>query len=179
MATKNKKTNNAPISDESIIEALTTQMNIKDAARVLGRSYNWLLKKSHDLVRAGLIESRDAYPVYHRTGGPAGKTITVYFNSAVWPQDRYYIRGSFDEWQSDPGFALVSSSSDNAYYSVAITLPQGVEGADFFINNGQDLNDPANLYQPTPGANFHLSADDGSDFTIENFDNAHPGKPEN
>ncbi len=168
---------NAPVSDEEVINALTTQMNIKDAAKALGRSYNWLLKKSHDLVEAGVIESRDVYPAYHRIGFlSSDRAITVYFNASAWEQEAYYIRGSFDGWTCAPGYPL--RKAGNGYYSAVITIPAGAEGADFFLDNGGDITNAENLYQPTPGSNFHVNLNDGTDFTIEDFTNAHPGKPE-
>lgn len=172
--------NNTPVSDEEVVEALTTQMNIKDAAKALGRSYNWLLKKSHDLVEAGIIESRDVYPAYHRIGFlSSDRAVTVYFNAAAWKQNAYYIRGSFDGWTCAPGYPMRPVTTENGYYSAVITVPAGVEGVDFFIDNGEDINDAANLYQPTPGSNFHLELGDGTEFTIEDFNNAHSGKPAN
>lgn len=175
-STAAKATTGASITDEQVINALTTQMNIKDAAKSLGRSYNWLLKKSHDLVEAGVIESRDVYPAYHRIGFLASnRAVTIYFNASAWNQDAYYIRGSFDGWTCAPGYPLRQTS--NGYYSVVITIPAGSDGADFFLDNGKDINDAENLYQPTPGSNFHVNLSDGTEFTIEDFANAHPGKP--
>ncbi|MDD6373725.1 MAG: hypothetical protein PUF97_04520 [Bifidobacteriaceae bacterium] len=177
MAQKEKKTTKH-LTDEEVIEALTSTMSIKEAAAVLDHSYNWVLKKSHDLAEAGLIESRDAYPIYHRIGSAvAGTQVTVYFNAAAWKQSAYYIRGSFDGWTAAPGIRLKRQRSPKGYHAATIVVPNDQDGAEFFIDNGKDLNDAANLYQPVPGSNFYLSLANGSAFTIESFDNAHPGKP--
>lgn len=202
------------VTNEQVVEALTTEKSIKEAADKLGRSYNWLLQKSHELAEEGVIVSRDESPVYNRTGkevpadpvrtrraaakpkaakpaakkgrrtrkaaqpaAPATPTLTIYFNTAAWQQDAYYVRGSFDGWNATPGVKMRGYRGANGYVRAKVEIPEGTQTVEFFVNNGTDLNNGANLYQPGSGRNFVATLADGDEYTVDAFDNAHAGKP--
>ena len=59
---------NAPIhySDEDMIDALTTCMNISQAAKALGVSRSWLFPHAKRLEREGRILPKSIMPAYFR-----------------------------------------------------------------------------------------------------------------